>query len=138
MRVLASIKGLNYIGRVNTYNKIKQIYDLRKDGGIAYRNLSGKPKEAINKLMQERKGWVPAAQRKKGLGEIDYIWGKHNPETNIGGGLEYIEFQRTRQGIDTNQFIKKLLEFDTEDLKQNNPDSSKKFIQMLLKQEKEI
>lgn len=237
--MLAPIKGLNYIGRVNTYNKIKQIYDLRKDWGIAYRSLSGKPKEAINKLMQERKGWVPAAQRKKGLGEIDYIWGKHNPETNIGGGLEHIEFQRARQGIDTdqfiknipeninrgiiknnerylnrknietpdskivigtdwngakrnwmitafkqnksankrlmndaplsnitfgngtrsipklvapsyiipqnelnfnatNEFIKKLLEFDTEDLKQNNSDSSKKFIQMLLKQEKEI
>lgn len=37
----------------------------------------------------------------------------------------------------TNEFIKKLLEFDTEDLKQNNSDSSKKFIQMLLKQDKE-
>ncbi|WP_213243998.1 hypothetical protein, partial [Campylobacter vulpis] len=55
-------------------------------------NFSGfKGKEAINKLLEEKRGQVKNAFYKEGLGEIDLVWG------NESFGLKHILEQRTKQ-----------------------------------------
>jgi len=100
--MLAPIKGLNYIGRVNTYNKIKQIYNLRKDWGIAYRSLSGKPEKAIEFLLKNKRGFVPNAMYKRGIGNIDFVWGDSKK------GLQHIIQRRNNEGINGVEFIRQL------------------------------
>lgn len=41
--------------------KLDKTLDKRKDWGIAYRKQSGKPAEAIDKLLEEQQGFVPDA-----------------------------------------------------------------------------
>lgn len=50
----------------------------RKDSlfGKSFSEYTGKPKEAIEKLLQEKEGYVPAAIYKQGIGHIDFVYGK--------------------------------------------------------------
>lgn len=57
--------------------------------GTAYKEYSGKPDEAIEKLIKEKQGYVPAAQKHKLLGDISFVWGE-NDENNRGYGLKHI------------------------------------------------
>ncbi|GKT28924.1 DarB-like antirestriction protein, partial [Aduncisulcus paluster] len=55
--------------------------DLRfaKDyGGPRVDEFSGKPKEAIAKLMDEKRGYVPEAFYHPEIGHIDLVWGNKN------------------------------------------------------------
>ncbi len=52
--------------------------------GPIFREHSGKPAEAIQRLMKEKKGEVPAAWTHPQLGAIDLVWG------NESGGLQHI------------------------------------------------
>lgn len=44
--------------------------------GKSFKEFSGNPKGAIEKLMTEKQGYVPAAITKEGIGDIDLVYGK--------------------------------------------------------------
>lgn len=70
--------------------------------GEAYTECSGKPAEAINKLLKEKNGHVPAAFHKEGIGDIDLVWG------NDKCGLKHIINRRNEDGTNGEEFIKKI------------------------------
>lgn len=55
-----------------------------KEWGKAYSEYSGKPDEAVNKLLQEKKGFVPNAMEKDGVGSINFVWADKK------GGLKHV------------------------------------------------
>ncbi|EDP6868566.1 hypothetical protein HRB47_001415, partial [Campylobacter upsaliensis] len=68
-------------------NNLKDILEaeekpLKDEFGINFEGFKGK--EAINKLLEEKRGQVRGAFYKEGLGEIDLVWGDKNY------GLEHI------------------------------------------------
>ena len=87
---------------------IADIVSKRKDWGIAYQKASGNPELAIETLLKEKKGFVPKAFYKEGIGDIDLVWGEHNYITDEGYGLEHILARRGKQGIDAEQFVREL------------------------------
>ena len=88
--------------------KLNELLDKRKDWGIAFQKASGNPKLAIQTLREQEKGFVPNAFYKKGIGNIDLVWGEHNPATNEGYGLTHIIERRKAQGIDVDKFLEEL------------------------------
>lgn len=40
---------------------LDELVDKRKDWGIAFAKQTGKPKEAIDKLLEQKQGFVPKA-----------------------------------------------------------------------------
>lgn len=76
-----------------------------EEWGTAYKKYSGKPKEAIDYLLKNKNGYVPAAITKEGIGNIDFIYGKNGKG---GFGLAHIIEQRNKQGIDGEALIRKL------------------------------
>ncbi len=57
------------------------------DFGPEYTQFSGKPDEAIDHLIAQKQGEVPAAIDKEGLGPIDLVWGKGGAK---GYGLAHV------------------------------------------------
>lgn len=98
-------RGLNQKARQKV---IQELADKRKDWGIAFKSASGSPKRAIETLLKFKKGFVPKAFYKEGIGDIDLVWGKHDYNTGEGYGLEHIIARRKAQGIDTDQFLKEM------------------------------
>nr|WP_229764398.1 DUF3519 domain-containing protein [Helicobacter pylori] len=72
-----------------------------KEFGKNYPEFALKPKEALEKLLQERNGQVAGAAYRDDLGGIDFVWG------NKDYGLEHIlkkrEKQYTRLGLNAEQ-----------------------------------
>lgn len=102
-------------GKVHSQNpKIKdldEVLDKRQDWGIAYRKQSGKSAEAIDKLLQEKQGFVPKAFSKEGIGDVDLVWGKQDYQTGQGYGLEHIIDGRIRKNkVDGEKFVRGLPE----------------------------
>ena len=75
------------------------------DFGDAYTEYTGKPEEAIDKLLAEKSGYVPAAISKEGVGDIDFVWGKTG---NSGYGLAHIIERRSAQGVDGEAFVRNI------------------------------
>ncbi|TPI01979.1 DUF3519 domain-containing protein, partial [Helicobacter pylori] len=84
-----------------------------KEFGTNYPEFALKPKEALEKLLQEQNGQVAGAAFRDDLGGIDFVWG------NKDYGLEHIlkkrEKQYTRLGLNaeqikerTNELIKEI------------------------------
>lgn len=73
--------------------------------GEAYPEYAGRPKEAIEKLLWEKKGHVPAAIHKDGIGDIDFVWGEDGPQ---GYGLAHIIERRTLEGHDGIEFVQSI------------------------------
>ncbi|WP_120830956.1 DUF3519 domain-containing protein, partial [Helicobacter pylori] len=75
-----------------------------KEFGKNYAEFALKPKEALEKLLQERNGQVAGAAFRDDLGGIDFVWGK---DGKGGYGLAHIlekrEKQYTRLGLDAEQ-----------------------------------
>ncbi|RKU91576.1 putative barnase/colicin E5 family endoribonuclease, partial [Helicobacter pylori] len=75
-----------------------------KEFGKNYPEFALKPKEALEKLLQERNGQVAGAAFREDLGGIDFVWGKDGKD---GYGLAHIlekrEKQYTRLGLNTEQ-----------------------------------
>ena len=90
-------------------NDILYNFERRKDWGIVFKKASGNPKLAIQTLLKYQKGFVPKAAYKKGIGYIDFPWGKHNMFTDKGYGLKHIIARRRKQKIDIRQLLTKLL-----------------------------
>lgn len=78
-----------------------------KEWGTAYKEYSGKPREAIEHLLNTKNGYVPAAITKEGIGDIDFVYGK----TGDGGfGLAHIIERRNEDGVDGEAFVKRIPE----------------------------
>ncbi|WP_238759057.1 DUF3519 domain-containing protein [Helicobacter pylori] len=75
-----------------------------KEFGKNYPEFALKPKEALEKLLQEKNGQVAGAAFRDDLGGIDFVWGKDGKD---GYGLAHIlekrEKQYTRLGLNTEQ-----------------------------------
>ncbi len=79
-----------------------------KEFGKNYPEFVLKPKEALEKLLQEKSGQVAGAAFRDDLGGIDFVWGKDGKD---GYGLAHIlekrEKQYTRLGLNTEQIKEK-------------------------------
>ncbi|MFP6336192.1 DUF3519 domain-containing protein, partial [Helicobacter pylori] len=64
-----------------------------KEFGTNYHEFALKPKEALEKLLQEKNGQVAGAAYREDLGGIDFVWG------NKDYGLEHILRRREEQAI---------------------------------------
>ena len=101
-------------GGIINFNRARALQELnqkRKVWGIAYRNYSGKPTEAIEKLKSEQKGFVPKASKRNG--GIDFVWGEYIPpakpnQKGGGYGLAHIKGRRNEQGINGEEFLNNL------------------------------
>ncbi|WP_185750519.1 DUF3519 domain-containing protein, partial [Helicobacter pylori] len=75
-----------------------------KEFGKNYPEFALKPKEALEKLLQEKNGQVAGAAYRDDLGGIDFVWGK---DGKSGYGLAHIiesrEKQYTRLGLNAEQ-----------------------------------
>ncbi|WQR65535.1 DUF3519 domain-containing protein [Helicobacter pylori] len=75
-----------------------------KQFGNNYAEFALKPKEALEKLLQEKNGQVAGAAFRDDLGGIDFVWGKDGKD---GYGLAHIlekrEKQYTRLGLNAEQ-----------------------------------
>ncbi|GAA7683739.1 hypothetical protein BON254_06890 [Helicobacter pylori] len=75
-----------------------------KQFGNNYAEFALKPKEALEKLLQEKSGQVAGAAYRDDLGGIDFVWGKDGKD---GYGLAHIlekrEKQYTRLGLNAEQ-----------------------------------
>ncbi len=75
-----------------------------KEFGTNYPEFALKPKEALEKLLQEKNGQVAGAAFREDLGGIDFVWGKDGKD---GYGLAHIlekrEKQYARLGLNTEQ-----------------------------------
>ena len=85
------------VAKTPKIKELDDVLDKRKDWGIPFRKQSGKPKEAIEKLLEQKQGFVPKATSKEGVGDIDFVWGKQDYETGQGYGFEHIIDGRTRK-----------------------------------------
>ncbi len=73
--------------------KLQHAITPLKEFGTNYPEFALKPKEALEKLLQERNGQVAGAAYREDLGGIDFVWG------NKDYGLEHILKRREEQAI---------------------------------------
>ncbi|WP_341847913.1 DUF3519 domain-containing protein, partial [Helicobacter pylori] len=78
-----------------------------KEFGKNYPEFALKPKEALEKLLQEQNGQVAGAAYREDLGGIDFVWGTPKTKDSVGYGLAHIlesrEKQYTRLGLNAEQ-----------------------------------
>lgn len=70
--------------------------------GEAFPEFTGKPEQAIEHLLKVKKGYVPGAFHKEGLGAIDLVWGDSSM------GLQHIIERRNEQGMNGVEFTKRI------------------------------
>lgn len=70
-----------------------------------FTEFRGNPEGAIEKLLQEKNGYVSGAVYKEGIGDIDFIYGQ--PGKN-GYGLAHIIERRNQQGINGEEFVREI------------------------------
>ncbi|WRD21941.1 DUF3519 domain-containing protein [Helicobacter pylori] len=84
--------------------KLREAITPLKEFGKNYPEFALKPKEALEKLLQEKNGQVAGAAFRDDLGGIDFVWGKDGKD---GYGLAHIlekrEKQYTRLGLNAEQ-----------------------------------
>ncbi|GAA9106958.1 hypothetical protein BTM329_09110 [Helicobacter pylori] len=84
--------------------KLQDAVTPLKEFGKNYAEFALKPKEALEKLLQEKNGQVAGAAFREDLGGIDFVWGK---DGKSGYGLAHIiekrEKQYTRLGLNAEQ-----------------------------------
>ncbi|WP_441692121.1 DUF3519 domain-containing protein [Helicobacter pylori] len=68
-----------------------------KEFGTNYPEFALKPKEALEKLLQERNGQVAGAAYRDDLGGIDFVWGTPKTKESVGYGLAHIIESREKQ-----------------------------------------
>ncbi|EOB3230076.1 PBECR2 nuclease fold domain-containing protein [Campylobacter upsaliensis] len=100
-------------------NNLKDILEaeekpLKDEFGVNFEGFKGK--EAIEKLLEEKRGQVKGAFYKEGLGEIDLVWGEITDlEKHKGYGLAHILDKRksefVEQGASQSEAAQKAAEF---------------------------
>ncbi len=68
-----------------------------KEFGKNYPEFALKPKEALEKLLQEKNGQVAGAAYREDLGGIDFVWGTPKTKDSVGYGLVHILEKREKQ-----------------------------------------
>ncbi len=68
-----------------------------KEFGKNYPEFALKPKEALEKLLQEKNGQVAGAAFREDLGGIDFVWGTPKTKDSVGYGLAHILEKREKQ-----------------------------------------
>ncbi len=68
-----------------------------KEFGKNYPEFALKPKEALEKLLQEKNGQVAGAAFREDLGGIDFVWGTPKTKDSNGYGLAHILEKREKQ-----------------------------------------
>ncbi|WP_406812674.1 DUF3519 domain-containing protein, partial [Helicobacter pylori] len=68
-----------------------------KEFGKNYPEFALKPKEALEKLLQEKNGQVACAAFREDLGGIDFVWGTPKTKDSVGYGLVHILERREQQ-----------------------------------------
>ncbi|MFP6284079.1 DUF3519 domain-containing protein, partial [Helicobacter pylori] len=68
-----------------------------KEFGTNYPEFALKPKEALEKLLQEKNGQVAGAAYRDDLGGIDFVWGTPKTKESVGYGLAHIIESRENQ-----------------------------------------
>ncbi|WP_259459131.1 DUF3519 domain-containing protein, partial [Helicobacter pylori] len=68
-----------------------------KEFGTNYPEFALKPKESLEKLLQERNGQVAGAAYREDLGGIDFVWGTPKTKDSVGYGLAHILESRENQ-----------------------------------------
>ncbi|RVY99795.1 hypothetical protein EC520_07925, partial [Helicobacter pylori] len=61
-----------------------------KEFGTNYPEFALKPKEALEKLLQEKNGQVAGAAYREDLGGIDFVWGTPKTKSSVGYGLAHV------------------------------------------------
>ncbi|GAA9014799.1 hypothetical protein BTM294_06970 [Helicobacter pylori] len=89
------VKNLSPLEQANAEKllKLQHATTPLKEFGKNYPEFALKPKEALEKLLQERNGQVAGAAYREDLGGIDFVWG------NKDYGLEHILKRREDQAI---------------------------------------
>ncbi|EJB80739.1 hypothetical protein HPHPH3_0672 [Helicobacter pylori Hp H-3] len=87
------VKNLSPLEQANAEKLLKLQHAITplKEFGKNYPEFALKPKEALEKLLQERNGQVAGAAYREDLGGIDFVWG------NKDYGLEHILEKRKKQ-----------------------------------------
>ncbi|MDI9251464.1 DUF3519 domain-containing protein [Helicobacter sp. 219-2] len=68
-----------------------------KEFGKNYPEFALKPKEALEKLLQEKNGKVAGTAFRDDLGGIDFVWGTPKTKDSVGYGLAHILEKREKQ-----------------------------------------
>ncbi len=78
-------------------DKLKHAITPLKEFGTNYPEFALKPKEALEKLLQEQNGQVAGAAFREDLGGIDFVWGTPKTKDSNGYGLAHILEKREKQ-----------------------------------------
>ncbi|MFP6177451.1 DUF3519 domain-containing protein, partial [Helicobacter pylori] len=70
-----------------------------KEFGKNYPEFALKPKEALEKLLQEKNGQVAGAAFREDLGGIDFVWGTPKTKDSVGYGLAHVLERREQQAL---------------------------------------
>ncbi|WP_208360227.1 DUF3519 domain-containing protein, partial [Helicobacter pylori] len=70
-----------------------------KEFGTNYPEFALKPKEALEKLLQEKNGQVAGAAFREDLGGIDFVWGTPKTKDSVGYGLAHVLERREQQAL---------------------------------------
>ncbi len=79
--------------------KLKHAITPLKEFGKNYPEFALKPKEALEKLLQEKNGQVAGAAFRDDLGGIDFVWGTPKTKDSVGYGLAHILERREQQAF---------------------------------------
>nr|WP_240656271.1 DUF3519 domain-containing protein [Helicobacter pylori] len=79
--------------------KLQRAITPLKEFGKNYPEFALKPKEALEKLLQEKNGQVAGAAFREDLGGIDFVWGTPKTKDSVGYGLAHILERREQQAL---------------------------------------
>ncbi|MFP6148260.1 DUF3519 domain-containing protein, partial [Helicobacter pylori] len=79
--------------------KLESAITPLKEFGTNYPEFALKPKEALEKLLQEKNGQVAGAAYKEDLGGIDFVWGTPKTKESVGYGLAHVLERREQQAL---------------------------------------
>ncbi|MGL2774606.1 DUF3519 domain-containing protein, partial [Helicobacter pylori] len=94
-------KNLSPLEQANAEKLLKLQHAITplKEFGKNYPEFALKPKEALEKLLQEQNGQVAGAAFRDDLGGIDFVWGTPKTKDSVGYGLAHIIERRTANKI---------------------------------------
>ncbi|WRE80619.1 DUF3519 domain-containing protein [Helicobacter pylori] len=79
--------------------KLQRATTPLKEFGTNYPEFALKPKEALEKLLQEKNGQVAGAAYREDLGGIDFVWGTPKTKDSVGYGLAHVLERREQQAL---------------------------------------
>ncbi|OPG39417.1 hypothetical protein BGL68_04890 [Helicobacter pylori] len=79
--------------------KLQHAITPLKEFGKNYPEFALKPKEALEKLLQEKNGQVAGAAYREDLGGIDFVWGTPKTKDSVGYGLAHVLERREQQAL---------------------------------------